>query len=81
VRLRLACATLIAALAVALLAVPVAGPAAAAPTWKEVPIQANPGGYEMVVYVGVAAPVRRPAPVARPDRPAPALHRLSSRPA
>jgi hypothetical protein len=34
--------------------------------WKEVPIQANPGGYEMVVYVGVAAPVHRAAPVARP---------------
>ena len=39
--------------------------------WKEVPIQANPGGYEMVVYVGVAAPVHRPAPVARPDQPDP----------
>ena len=39
--------------------------------WKEVPIQANPGGYEMVVYVGVAAPVHRSAPVARSDQPDP----------
>lgn len=40
--------------------------------WKEVPIQANPGGYEMVAYVGVAGPVTRPAPRARPTPPAPA---------
>jgi hypothetical protein len=34
--------------------------------WKEVPVQANPGGYEIVAYVGVAAPVQRAAPVPRP---------------
>ena len=36
--------------------------------WKEVPIQANPGGYEMVVFVGSAAPVQRASPIARPAR-------------
>jgi sugar lactone lactonase YvrE len=36
--------------------------------WKEVPIQANPGGYEMVAYVGVAAPVTRAAPRPRPQQ-------------
>jgi len=25
--------------------------------WKEIPIQTNPGGYEMVAFVGAAAPV------------------------
>jgi hypothetical protein len=34
--------------------------------WKNIPIQANPGGYEMVAYVGLAAPVNRPAPIPRP---------------
>jgi hypothetical protein len=28
--------------------------------WKTVPIQANPGGYEMVVYVGLAGPLKTP---------------------
>ena len=27
---------------------------------KTVPIQANPGGYEMVVYVGLAGPLKTP---------------------
>ncbi|WZU34842.1 hypothetical protein Rruber_04350 [Rhodococcus ruber] len=27
--------------------------------WKDIPIQKNPGGYEMVVFVGVAGPVSR----------------------
>jgi hypothetical protein len=36
--------------------------------WKEVPLQANPGGYEMVAFVGVAGPVHRAAPVPRPSR-------------
>ena len=39
--------------------------------WKEVPIQANPGGYEIVTYVGVAAPVTRPAPRPRPQQTVP----------
>ena len=25
--------------------------------WKQIPIQTNPGGYEMVAFVGAAAPV------------------------
>lgn len=28
--------------------------------WKQVPIQTNPGGYEIVAYVGAAAPLRTP---------------------
>ena len=29
--------------------------------WKNVPIQTNPGGYQLVAYLGLAAPVRSPA--------------------
>jgi len=39
--------------------------------WKEVPIQTNPGGYEMVVLVGLAGPVHRAAPVDRPSHTSP----------
>jgi streptogramin lyase len=39
--------------------------------WKEVPPEANPGGYEMVVFVGAAGPVKRPAPRTRPAVAAP----------
>lgn len=39
--------------------------------WKEVPLPPNPGGYEMVVYVGLAGPVHRPPPRDQPT-PAPA---------
>ncbi|WP_432156534.1 hypothetical protein [Streptomyces sp. bgisy153] len=28
--------------------------------WRDVPVQTNPGGHEMVVFVGLAAPVRTP---------------------
>jgi hypothetical protein len=28
--------------------------------WKDVPIQTNPGGYQIVAYLGLAAPVRAP---------------------
>ena len=35
--------------------------------WKTVPIQANPGGYEMVVYVGLAGPLK--TPLIGPPRP------------
>ena len=28
--------------------------------WRNVPVQTNPGGHEMVVFVGLAAPVRTP---------------------
>jgi hypothetical protein len=34
--------------------------------WLEVPVQANPGGHEMVVFVGLAAPVK--TPMAGPPR-------------
>jgi len=35
--------------------------------WKETPpARSNPGGHEMVVYVGAAEPVVRPAPVPKP---------------
>jgi hypothetical protein len=36
--------------------------------WKEIPLQTNPGGYEIVAFVGLAAPKSVPAPI---DRPAP----------
>jgi hypothetical protein len=29
--------------------------------WKNAPIQTNPGGYQIVAYLGLAAPVRSPA--------------------
>ncbi|WP_043405081.1 NHL repeat-containing protein [Streptomyces pluripotens] len=28
--------------------------------WRNIPVQTNPGGHEMVVFVGLAAPVRTP---------------------
>ena len=28
--------------------------------WKDVPVQTNPGGYEMVVFLGLAGPLRTP---------------------
>jgi hypothetical protein len=28
--------------------------------WKEVPLQTNPGGYQIVIFVGIAAPIRTP---------------------
>jgi hypothetical protein len=34
-------------------------PRPVANNWEDVPIQANPGGYEMAVFVGTAAPVHR----------------------
>ncbi len=34
--------------------------------WLEVPVQSNPGGYEIVAYVGVASPVQPPLPIPRP---------------
>ncbi len=36
--------------------------------WMEVPIQSNPGGHEMVVFVGLAAPVKTPM-VGPPQQP------------
>ncbi|WP_200263908.1 hypothetical protein [Streptomyces sp. HSG2] len=35
--------------------------------WRDVPVQTNPGGHEMVVFVGLAAPVR--TPLLGPPRP------------
>ncbi len=43
-----------------------AGNVWAANNWKEVPLQTNPGGYQIVAYVGLAAPVDVPEPIARP---------------
>ena len=39
--------------------------------WKEVPPPSNPGGFEMVAFVGLAAPVHRPEPRAEPVTPLP----------
>jgi DNA-binding beta-propeller fold protein YncE len=36
--------------------------------WKDVPIQTNPGGYQIVVYLGLAAPVKTPL-IGQPERP------------
>jgi sugar lactone lactonase YvrE len=34
--------------------------------WLEVPVQSNPGGHQIVAYVGLAPPVERAAPVPKP---------------
>jgi hypothetical protein len=35
--------------------------------WKEIPdVKGNPGGYEIVAFVGLAGPVQPPAPRPRP---------------
>jgi sugar lactone lactonase YvrE len=36
--------------------------------WKNAPIQTNPGGYQIVAYLGLAAPVRTPL-IGEPERP------------
>ncbi|GAA1259081.1 hypothetical protein GCM10009665_56510 [Kitasatospora nipponensis] len=36
--------------------------------WQTVPLQSNPGGHELVVFVGLAAPVRAPL-IGAPQRP------------
>jgi hypothetical protein len=36
--------------------------------WKNVPIQTNPGGYQLVAYLGVAAPVKTPL-IGAPEQP------------
>lgn len=36
--------------------------------WKNVPIQTNPGGYQIVAYLGLAAPVKTPL-IGQPERP------------
>ena len=38
-------------------------------TWLEVPVQTNPGGHEIVAYVGLAPPVPVDAPRERPTPP------------
>lgn len=41
--------------------------------WKEKPTEQNPGGYQVVVYLGIAGPVQPPAPAPKvPAAPAPA---------
>ena len=34
--------------------------------WKEIPVQTNPGGLEIVAFVGLAGPVNEPPPRPRP---------------
>ncbi|MCD9622915.1 NHL repeat-containing protein [Rhabdothermincola salaria] len=41
--------------------------------WKEIPVPTNPGGYQIVAYVGLAAPVQPAVPRARPAAPAVAV--------
>lgn len=36
--------------------------------WKNAPIQSNPGGYQIVAYLGIAAPVKTPL-IGAPERP------------
>lgn len=36
--------------------------------WKQRPIQTNPGGYQLVAYLGVAAPIKTPL-IGPPERP------------
>jgi hypothetical protein len=36
--------------------------------WKRVPVQTNPGGYQIVAYLGLAAPVKSPQ-IGPPERP------------
>ena len=36
--------------------------------WKNVPIQTNPGGYQIVAYLGLAAPTRSPQ-IGPPEQP------------
>jgi len=36
--------------------------------WKNVPVQTNPGGYQIVAYLGIAAPVKTPL-IGAPERP------------
>ncbi len=35
--------------------------------WKQVPAEINPGGYQVVVFLGLAGPVQPPAPVTKPE--------------
>jgi len=36
--------------------------------WKQRPVQTNPGGYQLVAYLGVAAPIKTPL-IGPPERP------------
>jgi hypothetical protein len=36
--------------------------------WKQVPIQTNPGAYQIVAYLGIASPIRTPL-IGAPERP------------
>ncbi|MEZ5077695.1 MAG: hypothetical protein R2725_09650 [Solirubrobacterales bacterium] len=36
--------------------------------WRQVPIQRNPGGYQIVAFLGVAAPIKTPL-IGQPERP------------
>jgi hypothetical protein len=41
--------------------------------WNEIPVQTNPGGHEIVAFVGMAGPVQPAAPRPRPAPPTPRL--------
>ncbi|MGH8986150.1 MAG: hypothetical protein ACRDY6_20085 [Acidimicrobiia bacterium] len=45
--------------------------------WLEIPLQTNPGGHEIVAFLGLASPVQRDAPRPRPAAP-PAAPRPAS---
>lgn len=49
------------------LAIDTAGNVWVTNNWKEVPVQTNPGGYQLVAFVGLAAPVQPPEPSPRPE--------------
>ena len=36
--------------------------------WKNAPVQTNPGGYQIVAYLGMAAPVKTPL-IGVPEQP------------
>ena len=36
--------------------------------WKQIPVQSNPGGYGVVVFVGLATPVQMPL-LGPPEKP------------
>ncbi len=36
--------------------------------WKNAPIQTNPGGYQIVAYLGMAAPIKTPL-IGEPEQP------------
>ena len=48
-------------------AIDTAGNVWVANNWLEVPVQTNPGGHEIVAFVGLAGPVQPPTPIPHPQ--------------